>query len=235
MTSIGLSHAKSRNFSTDASDAECVTLRGSLLCSALWGVARGIGTSSFRLFAAMFFATVIFLFTAGVALSDCVEDREATLVDRDALREITPCNLLVEAYRGGFGIGPGSFKKYSGTSLESFRYYLPIRMFLFRDATNSSGTFKKEFGYLLSALTYLSGDDLERISLYKTFILGEFWEHNYYPEGDPGFWVTQAIQEHISATSITDWKSVKCFVLADMPTLSVSDVIQTSAFKECAK
>lgn len=179
---------------------------------------------------------LVFLCTAfaGQSAAKCIEPLALAQLSVGDLKTLEACDIVGAAYRGGLGIAPSVYQKFDGKPLESFKYYLPMRLYFNRKSKGLSDGFDHEFGLLLTALSFLDNHQSRRESIYRVFVLSEYWTHHSTQEKVSGFWLSAAVQEHTRKTEFYKLESVECFVRYDIPVLNVSEIVEAPLFKQCA-
>lgn len=186
------------------------------------------------LFRCTYFLLAVFLFSKPVN-AECMNAERALSLTKEELFHAVPCDIVVEAYIRGLGIKSGKYKSFDGRVLSEFPYYLPVRRFLGRKLRGSSPNFEEEFGFLLAALSHLTDSQSERESLYRVFILSEYWSKNSSQNHDSIFWISKALQENVQKTSFENMRHIQCFIQHDMPVVEVSTVVASLSYTNCTE
>lgn len=185
------------------------------------------------------------------SLGGCISAEDLVLSSIDLSTPITPCDLIGAHFLSGYSIQhtPASTGYADTLEDESLLYYVLARSYLRgRIKADAVMDYKNHSLLMLASAAIMSrtfssaiSDQYLKIRIYRAFEIFEYWRNHpsLFESEFAGYsfedFFTNEIAFLLDEIGIRDPQELQCYILFDLPGLSVEEILITDKFKICVK
>jgi hypothetical protein len=165
----------------------------------------------------------------------CVPHTDLIKISDSELQEVVPCDFIGAAYLIGLGIG---LNGYDGSADSGdYSYYPPLRYYLdVAQKENGAQSIDATAFLLVSSQVLAAIEDEKRDSryyAYQAFTLGAFWKSNDSSVVSSRKLLADSFTVLLSLSGLSNYKELRCFIIADIPTISVEAIKLSDRYLLC--
>lgn len=195
-------------------------------------------------FLSTLFCVILYLFSSEITSANddtCTSDSQLINTSQTDLQSVLPCSTLGSLYIVGLGVEnilePVLTLRDRG-SVHPFPFYSSVRIYLAqRGSAPPMDTAVERYSALLNMLSRILTQETivsdRRINTYVTFALSEYWSELMPQQSDTDGFLDDAIRGIGPSTGFSSLEEIGCFVYADLPSLSMDEIIRSLNYLEC--
>jgi hypothetical protein len=163
---------------------------------------------------------------------ECLPSAKLVDYSLQELGKVTACDALGRAYLIGLGIPVFPL---SGVSSDEkvFDYYYSTRVYLALMRRPSNDALSDIYGHLIAMLSNVEMADPVRKEIYTSFAIWQYMEVNETEISMSKDSLYAAARSPFVDGTVSDLLDLGCFVLADLPSLELSEVKRSRAYLSC--